>query len=130
MRIIMLSFIFTMPAYASLSSGLVNPVDYFRAISKQVLPYKFQIQRCIETTKTIFECNGNMHGISPNITTPQGKISTLVTKHGVITIFPVSNDPVLSTDSYILTISIVGPNTLSWTASGLSVAKGYIQYLK
>lgn len=104
-----------------------NPVEYFQTIEAQTQSYKFQIQRCFEMTKRFTECNGGMHGIDPDITTPNRNIASLTTITGVITIFPVPVDIILPTDSYVLTPSVTY-HTFSWTASGASVEKGYIDY--
>lgn len=107
--------------------NLLNPVEYFQTIAAQVHKYKYQIQHCYEMTKSFAECDGGKHGIDPDINTPTGNIASLTTMTGVITVFPVPIDDILLIDSYVLTPSI-SPHTFSWTASGLSVEKEYVEF--
>jgi hypothetical protein len=116
-------------AVAFQNSYPVNPAEYFQKIAEQIQPYKYQIQRCYEMTKAFTECSGGMHGIDPDINIPDRNIASLTTRFGVITVLPVPIDVILSTDSYVLTPSI-SHHTFSWTASGRSVEKGYIAFLK
>lgn len=118
---------FVSKAAAFQGGSQVDPSEYFQTIAEQVEHYKYQIQHCYEMTKAFTECNGGMHGIDPDINKPYKNIATLTTRYGVITVLPVPAEVVLATDSYILTPS-VSYHTFSWTASGESVAKGYINF--
>jgi hypothetical protein len=127
LSIFWLNIFFMTQALALQNSCPVNPVEYFQTIAAQIQLYKYQIQHCYETTKAFTECSSGMHGIDPDINTPNKNIASLTTRFGVITVLPVPIGVILPTDSYILTPSI-SYHTFSWTASGSSVEKGYTNF--
>ena len=71
-------------------------------------------------------CNGGTNGIQPNQTSPIGKIASVVTENGVITITPVAQNGLLTSDTYVMTpAASADGSALTWGISGGGVAKGY-----
>jgi type IV pilus assembly protein PilA len=97
---------------------------YYAEIVESTSPYKVGVSECYQNLGTLTGCNGGANHIPANITTTTGNVASVTVAAGVITVTPVAVNGILSTDTYILTPTIVG-NTLTWAASGGGVSNGY-----
>ena len=60
------------------------------------------------------------------LTTEKDAVSSATVAAGVITMTPVQREGIVTTDTYILTPTVVN-NALSWKSSGDAVKKGYAE---
>jgi prepilin-type N-terminal cleavage/methylation domain-containing protein len=98
----------------------------FSEIVDSTSPFKVGVSECFEKTGSISGCNGGAFGVPNNITTATGKVASVTASAGVITVVPVAENGILSSDTYILTPTVNG-NTLTWVATGGGVSNGYAQ---
>jgi type IV pilus assembly protein PilA len=99
---------------------------YYSEIVSATAPYKLGVAECYQTIGTLTGCNGGSNKVPPNIATTTGAVATLTAANGVITVTPVAQNGIQSTDTYILTPTATG-NTIVWVASGGGVSSGYAQ---
>lgn len=99
--------------------------SYFAEIVSAAAPYKVGITECYHESGTITGCSGGANHIPPNITSVTGAVASVTATDGVITVTPVAAHGIVSTDTYILTPTVVN-NELIWTASGGGVSNGYV----
>jgi type IV pilus assembly protein PilA len=97
---------------------------YYSEIVSATAPYKLGVTECYQTQGALTSCNGGSNHIPANITSTTGAVATLSVSAGVITVTPVAQNGILSSDTYILTPTVVG-TTLTWAASGGGVSSGY-----
>jgi type IV pilus assembly protein PilA len=97
---------------------------YYSEIVEATSPYKVGVSECFQNLGTLTGCNGGANHIPANITTTTGNVGSVTAAAGVITVTPIANNGILTTDTYILTPTVVG-NTLTWAASGGGVTNGY-----
>lgn len=98
---------------------------YFSDIVQATTPYKARVLACFQAHKKLLLCNSGTQSIPAVLSTPKGVISNIYVKQGIITVVPVGNKNVLSTDIYVLT-PIVSGTSLRWTSSGAAVNKGFV----
>ncbi len=99
---------------------------YFMEIVNASLPYKKGVEECYQKRSTLTGCDGGVHNIPANIMTPTGHVESLLVKNGVITVTPLTENGILTSDTYVLTPMLVNKG-LSWTSSGGAVKHGYAQ---
>jgi type IV pilus assembly protein PilA len=97
---------------------------YYSEVVLATSPYKVGVQECYQTFATISICNGGTNKVPSNVTAAQGAVAAVDVTAGVISVTPVAQNGILSTDTYILT-PVPGNNSLAWTSSGGGVTKGY-----
>ena len=97
---------------------------YYSEIISATAPYKIGVSECYQETGTITGCNGGASKIPPNVTSPQGAVSSVTVASGVITVTPVAQNGIQASDTYILTPAIVG-TAITFVASGGGVTNGY-----
>lgn len=97
---------------------------YYSEVIAIASSFKIGVNECFQNLGTLTNCNGGTNHIPPNITTARGVVESVTVNAGVITVVPITANGIKSTDTYILTPTIVN-NNLVWTASGGGVAKGY-----
>lgn len=98
---------------------------YFTEVVAATGPYKVGVIECYHNLGTLTGCTGGSNHIPANITTTTGNVTSVTATDGVITVVPVAAHGILSTDTYILTPTIVNGN-LVWTASGGGMTNGYV----
>ena len=98
---------------------------YFSEIVMAAQPYKLGVIECFTRTGSLDNCNAGEYGIPPAITETQGTVNTLEVSAGVITVTPVNEHGLESTETYILTPTLTG-SLLQWTVSGGAVIKGLV----
>jgi prepilin-type N-terminal cleavage/methylation domain-containing protein len=98
----------------------------FSEIVDATSPYKVGVSECYQKTGSLTGCNGGAYGVPNNITTATGKVASVTASAGVITVVPVAENGLLSSDTYILTPTANG-NNITWIASGGGVSNGYAQ---
>lgn len=98
----------------------------FSEVVDSTSPYKVGVSECFQKTGSLSGCNGGVAGVPTNITTVTGKVASVTVNNGVITVVPVAENGILSSDTYILTPT-VNTNTLTWAATGGGVSNGYAQ---
>ncbi len=79
-------------------------------------PYKTGVEQCYQLRRSLQECNGGRYGIPSDQSQVNGRVDTITTQQGVITITPDASGGILSSDTYVLTPSPSSP--LIWTSSG------------
>lgn len=97
---------------------------HFSEIVQATAPFKAGVNSCFQSTGTLKNCNAGSHHIPAAITVNTGPIASLAVVNGVITVVPVAQKGIESTDTYTLTPTVV-KGTLNWTSSGGGVAHGY-----
>lgn|SRR3990167_8052648 len=97
---------------------------YYNKIVTAMTPFKDGITECYETTHSLNKCDGGSNHVPANITTSTGPISSIIITNGVITATPIETHGITTTDTYILTPTIVN-DKLIWVSSGGAVNKGY-----
>jgi type IV pilus assembly protein PilA len=97
---------------------------HFTEIVSATSPYKVGVLECYQTTATLTGCDGGQNKIPPNVTSPQGAVSSITVSNGVITAEPVAENGISASDTYILTPTVIN-TTLIWAPSGGSVSDGY-----
>src|SRR5277367_4064128 len=80
---------------------------YFSEIVNDTSPYKVAVAECYENLSTLTGCDGGTNNIPANISSTTGNLASLTVSSGVITATPVATNGILSTDTYILTPTIV-----------------------
>lgn len=100
--------------------------SYFTEIVNNTMPYKVAVAKCYQDTSSLTGCHGGTNGIPANITSPTGNLASLTVADGVITSVPVAAKGIQTTDTYILTPTVVNKE-ISWAVSGGAVSNGYIQ---
>jgi prepilin-type N-terminal cleavage/methylation domain-containing protein len=98
----------------------------FSEIVDSTSPYKVGVTECYQKSGSLTGCNGGALGVPANISTATGKVASITVASGVITVVPVADNGILSTDTYILTPTATG-NSLTWAATGGGVTNGYAQ---
>lgn len=86
-------------------------------------PWKLAVNQCYQSTGALTNCNNGANGIPP-APPAAGQVASVATAAGVITVTPNATNGFVAGDTYILTPTVSG-NTLTWTASGGGVTKGY-----
>ena len=99
---------------------------YFSEIVSATTPYKLAISECYQNLGTVTGCDAGSNLIPTSITTPQGGVASLAVANGVITVTPVAQHGLATTDTYVLTPTVSG-TTLTWASSGGAVTNGYAQ---
>lgn len=99
---------------------------YFSEIVEATSPYKVAVAECYQKLSTVTGCNGGSNNIPANITGTTGNVASLTVADGVITATPVATNGILSTDTYVLTPTVVN-NVVTWASSGGGVTNGYAQ---
>lgn len=97
---------------------------YYSEIVRATAPYKVGVGECYHTLGTLTGCSGGADGVPADITTTTGAVASLSTADGVITVTPEAQHGILSTDTYVLTPTVVN-DTLTWASSGGGVTAGY-----
>lgn len=97
---------------------------YFTEIVNATSPYKVSVTECYQKLNTLTGCSGGANNVPANITTTTGAVATLTVTNGVILVTPVAANGIASSDTYVLTPTVVN-NTLTWVASGGGVTSGY-----
>jgi len=99
---------------------------YYSEIVEATGPAKLGVTECYQTTGSLTGCSGGSNNVPANITTPTGAVASSTTSNGVITVTPVAQRGIVSTDTYILTPTVTN-NVLVWATSGGGVTNGYTQ---
>jgi type IV pilus assembly protein PilA len=99
---------------------------YYAEIVNDTAPFKLGVAECYQMTGALTGCNGGTNNIPANITTTTGNLASMSVSNGVITATPVAAHGLASTDTYILTPTVVN-NVLTWASSGGGVTNGYAQ---
>jgi type IV pilus assembly protein PilA len=97
---------------------------YYSEVISATAPYKIGVSECYQETGTITGCNGGASKVPPAVTSPQGAVASVSVANGIITVTPVAQNGIQSTDTYILTPTIVG-SAITFVASGGGVTNGY-----
>ncbi len=99
---------------------------YYSEIVLATAASKLGITECFQTIGTLTGCSSGTNHVPPAITTNTGAVASLSATNGVITVTPVAANGITSTDTYVLTPTVVN-NTLTWLSSGGGVTNGYAQ---
>ena len=99
--------------------------SYFSEVVSATGPFKVGISECYHESGTLTGCSGGSNHIPPNVTTVTGAVASVTATDGVITVVPVEAHGILSTDTYILTPTVVN-NELVWAATGGGITSGYV----
>jgi type IV pilus assembly protein PilA len=99
---------------------------YFSEIVTATTPYKVAVAECYQKLSTVTGCNAGSYNIPAAITSTTGRVASLSVANGVITVTPVAANGIDSTDTYVLTPTIVN-NVVTWASSGGGVTSGYAQ---
>jgi type IV pilus assembly protein PilA len=97
---------------------------YYSEVVNATAPFKLGVSECYQNLATITGCNAGSNNIPAAISSATGAIATAGVTNGVITITPVAQNGIASTDTYILTPTVTN-NTLIWASSGGGVTNGY-----
>ncbi len=97
---------------------------YYSEVVAATAPYKQGVNECYQNLGTLTGCSNGQNYVPANQRTAVGAVRRIRTRNGVITVTPLASRGILTTDTYILTPTIIN-NTLVWTASGVGVTKGY-----
>lgn len=97
---------------------------YFSEVVQATSPYKVGVTECYQNLGTVTGCNAGSNNIPAAITSATGAVGTLAVANGVITVTPVAQNGITTTDTYVLTPTPVN-NTLTWASSGGGVTNGY-----
>lgn len=99
---------------------------YYAEVVSATAPYKTNVLECFQTLGSLTGCNAGSNYIPPAITTPQGHVASITVAAGVITVTPVAENGIMTSDTYVLSPTVVN-NSLIWAASGGGVSDGYAQ---
>ncbi len=124
---ITLTIVAILAAIAIPSYLLYTRRSHYSEVVESVAPFKSGVVQCFEGINTLTGCDGGSNHVPPNITSPTGAVASLTVSSGVITVTPVAQNGILSTDTFILTPTITNSTTLTWTESGGGVSNGYAQ---
>jgi prepilin-type N-terminal cleavage/methylation domain-containing protein len=97
---------------------------YYSEIVSATSPYTVQVAQCYEMLSTLTGCDAGTNDIQAGISAPIGAVASLTVTNGVITVTPVAQNGIQSSDLYILTPT-VNANTVTWVSSGNGVTNGY-----
>jgi type IV pilus assembly protein PilA len=101
---------------------------YFSEVVGATAPYRVAVGECQANTSTLTGCNAGTNRIPAAITAPVGAVASLTVTNGVITVTPVAQNGILSSDTYILTPTVdAASGTVTWASSGGGVTDGYAQ---
>ncbi|SFH73436.1 type IV pilus assembly protein PilA [Collimonas sp. OK307] len=78
---------------------------------------KSAVEACVQKLNATAGCDGGANGIPADAAgDPGGRVATVSTKNGVITVVPQAKDGILATDTYVLTPTAGNP--VQWSTSG------------
>jgi type IV pilus assembly protein PilA len=97
---------------------------YYSEVVGASAAYKIGVSECVQSLSTLTGCDAGTHHIPAAITAPVGAVESLTVADGVITVVPVTQNGIDSSDTYILTPDYSG-GTITWSTSGGGVAQGY-----
>ena len=97
---------------------------YYSEIVEATSPYKIGVTECYQDLGTLTGCDAGSNNIPAAITTATGAVASVAVASGVITVTPVAQHGILTTDTYVLTPTPTN-NTLIWASSGGGVTNGY-----
>jgi type IV pilus assembly protein PilA len=101
---------------------------YYSEVVQATAPYRVAVGECVQTTSTLTGCNAGTNNIPAAITAAVGAVASLSVTNGVITVTPVAQNGILTTDTYVLTpTQDAASGTVTWAASGGGVTDGYAQ---
>jgi type IV pilus assembly protein PilA len=109
----------SIPAYKS----YLQLADY-REIVQAATPYKAGVAECYQNRGAFTHCMGGLNQVPANLTAPTGAVASLTVVAGVITVTPVAQKGILTTDTYVLTPTAIN-GVVTWTPSGDGITKGY-----
>lgn len=93
-------------------------------IMKVVEPYKTSVAECYKNKKKLSVCNAGSNKIPAAIKTNTNGVASLSVTNGVISVTPIMQNGINTTDKYILTPSI-SKNAVVWASSGGAVKNSY-----
>jgi|SRR5579872_2681264 len=98
--------------------------DYYKEIVEATTPFKLAVNKCFKKLKTFTGCNTENHLIPAYTRKSHSAVASINVVNGVITVVPVAQDGILTTDTYVLTPKIVN-DELTWMPSGNGLSHGY-----
>jgi type IV pilus assembly protein PilA len=103
-----------------------NRRAYFTEIVNDTAPYKVAVAECYQKLSSLTGCSAGSYNIPAAITSTTGNLASLSVADGVITATPVPANGISSSDTYILTPTVVN-NVVTWATSGGAITDGYAQ---
>lgn len=99
---------------------------YYSEITQATAPYRVAVGECVQNLGTLTGCDAGANGIPAAIAAPVGAVASLAVASGVITVTPVAQNGILSTDTYVLTPTLdATTGIVTWAATGGGVTNGY-----
>ena len=102
--------------------GYAKKAHYSEIVLATSVP-KIGVAQCYNDIGTLIGCSSGQHGVPKDIGVV-GAVASIVTRDGVITVVPVSQNGFVSSDTYVLTPQVINDSIL-WFSSGGGVDKGY-----
>ncbi len=96
---------------------------YYSEVIHAAGPYTMGVSHCYQMQSNLSVCDSGLNGVPSGATATSTNVSRVTVSNGVITMTPRARFGILSSDTYILTPSIVN-KTVIWRVSGGCVNAG------
>jgi len=97
---------------------------HFSELTAATGPVTAGVGVCYGDIGTLTGCSGGANSVPADIAAAIGAVATLATVNGVITVTPVAQNGIATTDTLILTPTAAANGTLTWATSGGCIASG------
>jgi type IV pilus assembly protein PilA len=97
---------------------------YYSEVVEATSPFKVGVTECFQNTGALTNCAAGSNHIPAAIAAATGAVASASVAAGVITVTPVAQNGILSTDTYVLTPTPTN-GVLTWSSSGGGVTNGY-----
>lgn len=97
---------------------------YYSEVIHAAGPYTLGVTHCYQMQGSLSPCDTGSNGVPSGTTVTSNNVSRVTVSNGVITMTPRARFGILSSDTYVLTPSIVRNNVI-WSVSGGCVNSGY-----
>jgi type IV pilus assembly protein PilA len=99
---------------------------YFSEVVGATAPYRAAVGMCVQNLHTLTGCDAGTKYVPAGLSTPVGAVASLTVTAGVITVTPVAQNGIASSDTYILTPTLdAASGVITWASSGGAVTDGY-----